>query len=85
MAPEKVSEQAASISSIDENNNKQVKLQSPPGCYHSAVRKHFGFKIVTVNGQQVTESEKTVCRRQLQGWEYFDLWQPISNESMRSR
>ena len=59
---EKVSEQAASISSIDANNNKQVKLQSPPGCHRSAVWKHFGFKIITVNGKQVTECEKTVCR-----------------------
>ena len=62
MATEKVSEQADGRSSIAANNTKQVKLQSPPGCYRLAVWKHFGFKIVTVNGMQVTEREKTVCK-----------------------
>ena len=62
MAMEKVSEQAASVSSIDTNHNQQVKLQSPLGCYCSAVLKYFGFKIVTVNRKQLTERERMVCR-----------------------
>lgn len=36
----------------DANNNsaaKPVKLQNPPASQWSAVWKHFGFKIVTVN------------------------------------
>ena len=58
MATEKVSEQAASISYIASKNNQQVKL-----IFHrTAVWKHFGFEIVTVNGKQMTEREKRVCR-----------------------
>lgn len=38
----------------DANNNsaaKPVKLQNPPASQRSVVWKHFGFKIVTVNGR----------------------------------
>jgi hypothetical protein len=57
MAAESVSEQ--SHVDMDANNNEPVKLQNPPACLRSAVWKHLGFRIITVNGRQVTEREKT--------------------------
>lgn len=49
----------------DANNNsaaKPVKLQNPPALHRSAVWKHFSFKIVTVNGRQVMERERSVYK-----------------------
>ena len=52
----------------DDNNNNQslindyIKIKDPPASFRSFVWKYFRFKIQNVNGIEITDKERTVCK-----------------------
>ena len=89
MATEKVSEQAASTSSFAANNNQQVKLQ-----FHRDVTvRQYGNtwvlkSLLSTESKWLNENRgcvEFVTMTSATRLGLLRIWQPISNESMRSR
>ena len=43
-------------------SSEGMELEGPPSNFRSAIWKHLGFKVSTVNEVKITEKENTLCR-----------------------
>ena len=50
-----------SVEGVEKNNN-ETKIMEPPASFRSGVWKQFGFRVNVLNGKEVVEKEKTVCK-----------------------